>query len=1088
MTPDVVARVAALGVAQRELLERRLAARSVPSPPLRRHPHDQGPAPASAGQRSQWFVHQLDPGAAAFNKTDAVRITGPLDVSALRAAITGFIDRHEVLRTVYRLVGGEPVQLVQPVPDEVLSIADCQPGPNGDLPARVRAAIAAESQWPFDLASDVMYRVALFRLGADDHVLTRTTHHIAFDKWSAAIANRELSELYAAILENRPPQLPVLELQYRDYARWQRDLLTADARRVHLDFFAAHLAGAPVVVDVPSDRTRPARPSTQGATLNGELEESVAELVRGFALRRSATPFMVLLAAYGTLLSRYTRQEQLLVGVPVAGRSRRPLEDLVGGFINTVVIRVDLRGGPTFSELVARIRRSALGAMAHQDLPFDQLVQEMAPERTGKTTPLFQVMFDYINTPDSALHLAGTEVRPIPVGTEGAVHDLTLYVHDRDQSLRTVWEYRTDLFDRSTIAGIAGAFTTLVSAALSAPDTPVRALPLLSPANLQKVRAIGTGGAVDTGNAFVVAMVGRSALARPDAIAVAADAGDVTYAALWGRALALAGHLQELGVEPANRVAVVAGHTPHLVTAVVGVLAAGCTAVLLDHAQPTSRLRRMLAASDVRAVVGAGPVPEGATGGTVPVVDLTASGSLGGATLVGGVPALSSGDPAYVVFTSGSTGTPKGVVVGHGSLANFVIDAVNRYELGPSDRVLQFAAPGFDTVIEEILPTLVAGGTVVMRPSDLFPTFDAFGRFANERGVTVLDLPTAWWHAWVDEMAEHGSTPPNAVRLVIVGGEAASAAKWRTWRQLVPDAIRWVNTYGPSEATVVAAAFEPPPAWQGPSGAAMPIGYPIANTSFRVVDVAGAELGPRLAGELVIVGDSVALGYLDGVDAREAFYTDPEGKPAYRTGDHVRMLPDGRFEYLGRIDGQVKIRGTRVEPAEVEAVLKRHHTVRDAVVVAVRNGRSPALAAHVVWRDGAAESQLRDHAMTHLPAPMVPSAWHSHPALPTTPSGKIDRRLIATLAPPATVMPKTASPVMSGTEERLAALWRAVLDCSDVGLDDTFFDLGGHSLLGVRLISRVSDEFGVELPLRTIFDAGTVAAMAHLLDCARQRA
>lgn len=1096
MNRAIAARIAGLGPAQREVLEQRLARTTVPAPPLvRGDPAPaRGPLPTSAQQRSQWFVHQLDPGDTAFNKTDAVRVYGRLDVAALDRALTALVTRHEVLRTVYRLVDGQPRQIVRPAPDSVLQVVEWDTAGSGGGPVsrEVRRAVVAEASRPFDLASDLMYRAVLHRLGDEDHILTRTTHHVAFDKWSSAIANRELGELYAGFRADRTPALSELPLQYRDYAAWQRTLLSGEGSTAHVDFFAAHLAGAPTVLDLPTDHERPARATHRGGTVAVELPMSLVDAVRSTARGHGATPFMVLLAVYGALLGRYAREEQLLVGIPVAGRGRQELEALIGVFINTVAVRVDLRGDPTFSDLVRRIRRAALGAMAHQDLPFDELVRTLAPQRLADRTPLFQVMFDYINTPEAPFSLDGVDLERMDAGAEGAVHDLTLYVHDHGSSIRTVWEYRADLFDRPTVAALAEGFVTMAAAAVSAPERAVAELPLLAEHQRQRIRRLGSGAGAAQAAGSVVGSILRTAGARPDATAVEHAGATMTYRELSSSVTRLAGHLRSAGTRRGERVGVLIAGSPHLATALLGVMAAGACPVLLDPAQPEPRLRAMITGAGVERIVVAGhPSPSQAS--LVPtIVDVVGDGErIAEAPEVLDEPGTD--DPAYVVFTSGSTGAPKGVVVGHGSLANFVADAVARYELEPSDRVLQFAVPGFDTVIEELLPGLVAGATIVMRPHELFPTFEAFRHFVDFCGITVLDLPTAWWHAWVDEMEHHGGEVPSSVRLVIVGGEAASVSRWSTWRRLVGNGVRWVNTYGPSEATVVVATFEPPPGWRGRVGSAMPIGYPIANAHLAAVDGSGHEIPPHLVGELIVTGTPVALGYLGkggGADGFGASHATGEGRN-FRTGDLVRMLPDGLFEFVGRTDRQVKIRGTRVEPGEVEAALRSHPAVKDAAVV-VANGRASeaVLAAHLVAVSDVDLdiAEVRRHAAARLPEPMVPAVWRQHGELPLTAHGKIDRDMLAGHGSRPEHRPAPGEPPATETERRLAALWCAVLDRDAIGRTDDFFDLGGHSLLGVRLISRIAETFGAELPLRVIFDSPTVASMAERLDGAASAA
>ena len=1088
MNNDVVARVAGLTPAKRVLLERRLGAGVVPRPGPHRADRVEGPLPVSFGQRSQWFLNQLDPANPAFNKTHAVRIRGPLDVPALGGAIRSLVDRHEVLRTMIIGRDGEPMQLVRDHVDFRFPIIELDDDVNArsQLPLAVRRAIALERRRPFDLERDIMYRAVLHRLSPDDHVLTRTTHHVAFDKWSAAIANRELSELYAATVEGRRPDLDPLQLQYGDYAIWQRDAADDEAMAQRLDYFLAHLAGSPQVLSLVTDRPRPAGPGQEGATHRDALSPSLISSLKQLAGGEGATPFMVLLAVFGALLGRWARVEELLVGVPVAGRGHRELEDLIGVFINTVAMRIDLREDPSFQELTSRIRSATLGAMAHQDLPFERIVQAVAGERDPSRTPLVQVMFDYINTPRSSLHLGDFDLEPIRVEDDAATHDLTLYVHDGDAGMDLVWEYRADLFERATIVGLAEAYKTLLEGVVDRPESPIANLPLLSASDEARVVEIGLGRSTSLHLRTVVDGFRTQVEARPDAVAVRDGTYDLSYGELSATANRLSDHLVARGIGPGDRVGLLLERSARLVTALMGSIGVGCVAVLLDPALPLERLRMMVSSAGLEALVTAGEPPLDVDSSVVHV-DLERDAPY--SAVSSELPLRPPGPDAamYVVFTSGSTGTPKGVLVAHRSVANLVEDAIERYDLEPADRVLQFASPGFDTLVEEVFPTLCAGGCLVIRPTELFATFDAFAQFVEDEAISVLDLPTAWWHAWVDELDHGGGRVPDSVRVVIVGGEAASADRWRTWERLSGHRVRWVNTYGPAETTVVVGAFEPPPDWGGPLGQTVPIGRPIDNAHLSIVDGRGHVMPLRMPGELAVRGIPVGMGYVVDDPSETVRFEDrssSNGDRAYRTGDLARLLEDGTFEYLGRIDTQIKVRGVRVEPTEVESVLRSHPGVVEAVVVPRSENGSTGLTAHVVATGAVPDADsLTAHLAETVPQQMVPTEWRFHEELPTNATGKVDRRALAELAPAAgdAERERPAAPA-TATESKLLELWIETLERPSVGVDDDFFALGGHSLLGVRLLSRVSETFNIDLPLRTIFEAPTVAAMAHLLD------
>jgi amino acid adenylation domain-containing protein len=1026
-----------------------------------------------------WFVHSLDPAAPVFNNAHALRIRGPLDVEALGWALTDLVRRHHVLRTNYRLIDGELMQVVSEPPESVLVVRDAA-GQRGEISGELRRAIEAEGSRPFDLERDGLYRAVLYRLTVDDHVLARTTHHIAFDRWSAAIANREISELYAARLTGRESDLPDLPVQYPDFARWQLKTLAADTAGARLRFFSSHIAGAPVSLDLPADHRRTTAHGA-AATLARPLPDDLASSIRAVSRELGATPFMVLLASFGVLMWKYTRSEQILVGVPVALRSRRELTDLIGPFINTVVLRLDLRGQPNFKELVERVRRTTLNMIAHQDLPFDELVRAVAPDRVASRTPLFSMMFDYLNTPHADLALEKTEIEPFRLDAVTSAHDMTLFIEDYSAGIKCRWEYRADLFDRATVGGLAGAFETMVTRLISDPTAGIVDVGMLDNQGEQRVRSVSAGPVNNSLSSDIFGAIEQKRREFPDALAVESSGTSLTYEELALEAEQIAAGLRARGVRPGDPVGLLLERSVDLVPAFLGVMMCGAAALLLDRDQPRPRLGEMLRGAAPAAVLTDVPL-EGLDEYHPVTVGSLLVGEQDGETASTTPPFTSeTDDPAYIVFTSGSTGAPKGVVVGHGSLANFVESAVSRYDLGPNDRILQFASPGFDTFVEEVLPALSAGASIVMRPDELFASFLAFERFVEDETITVLDLPTAWWHSWVADMAESGRRPPSTLRLVIVGGEPAVADVWRNWTRLAGD-IRWINSYGPSEGTVVVSTFEPSEGYR-PTSRVMPLGHPISNTSLLVVDPSGLPVPPRFPGEILIEGDAVALGYI-GVDGARSGFTPGEfGRRSYRTGDLGRQLPDGTLEFVGRLDSQVKVRGTRVEPAEVEAALKQLPDVLDAAVVRDRQGES-GLVGHLVVKSAHLDPNLiRRQLAQRLPEPMIPARWRMHETIPLTPGGKYDRGLLERMEtePAVTTNGHIVGP-RSESETSLLEIWKTVLGRSEISMTDSFFDLGGHSLLGVKMISRIASVLGVELPLRAIFETPTIESMARILE------
>lgn len=1038
-------------------------------------------APVSPTQKSMWFVHNLDPTAPVFNNAHALRIRGPLDVEALGWALDNLVRRHQVLRTNYRLVDGEVMQVVSEPPESILMVRDA-PGKPGEVSGELRRALEAEGSHPFDLEGDVLYRAVLHRLADDDHILIRTTHHISFDRWSAGIANREINELYAARITGREPHLPELLVQYPDFARWQLDTLSADTAETRLRFFASHIAGAPDSLELPADNPR-TTPHGAAATLARQMPDELASQLRAVSRELGATPFMVLLASFGVLMWKYTRSEQILVGVPVASRSRPELTDLIGPFINTVVLRLDLRGQPTFKELVGRVRRTSLNMIAHQDLPFDELVRAVAPDRVASRTPLFSMMFDYLNTPHANLALETTEIEPVPLDAGTSAHDLTLFVEDHSAGIGCRWEYRTDLFDRATVGGVAGAYEALVARLVSDPAIRITDVGMLDSPGEQRVRSISAGPAVEAAPADIFGAIEDQRRRAPEAVAVEAGGNACTYDQLAVKAQQVSAGLRAKGVQPGDSVGLLLDRSVDLVAAFLGVMMTGAAALLLDPDQPHPRLIEMLRTAAPGVVLTDTPMDELDEFRMVTTTSLLLDTQPGPTAAGFAAHAAHNGnDPAYIVFTSGSTGTPKGVVVGHGSLSNFVASAVSVYDLGPDDRVLQFASPGFDTFVEEVLPALSVGAGVVMRPGELFASFTAFERFVEDEVITVLDLPTAWWHSWVTDMTESDRRPPSTLRLVIVGGEAAMADEWRNWTRLAGN-VRWINSYGPSEGTVVASTFEPAAGYR-PTSRVMPLGHPISNTSLLIVDPSGLPVPPRVPGEILIEGDAVALGYIGADGTRSGFSTGEAGRGRrYRTGDLGRQLPDGTLEFVGRLDSQVKVRGTRVEPAEVEAALRELPDVVEAAVVRSRQSES-GLVGHLVVKNASLDPNLIRHQLgERLPEPMIPATWRMHDAIPLTPGGKVDRRLLERMEiePVSPTSGHMVGP-RSESEASLLEIWEAVLGRSDISMTDSFFDLGGHSLLGVKMISRIASVLGVELPLRAIFETPTIESMAMIME------
>ncbi|MEO3887665.1 amino acid adenylation domain-containing protein [Nonomuraea sp. B5E05] len=1059
-----------------------------PGRPLRPRPAGTLP-PLSPAQERLWFLHRLDPGDASYNMYVVRRLQGPLHDEALRRALTGLVARHESLRTRFPEVDGRPVAVVErpsPVRVERLDARDED---------EARTLVAARTNAPLDLGAAPPLRVSLIRLGPADHVLCVVLHHIVADGWSITVLLDDLATLYeAALLEaapdtvaSGPPGLPALAVQHGDVALWQREQDTGEA----LEYWRAQLADPPAL-DLPTDRPHGAEPSRGGVHLLDVPGDLLAAL-EATARRHQVTLFMVLLAAYQLLLSRHTGQDDVLVGSPTAGRNRVELEPLVGYLSTTLVLRGDLSGDPTLEELLARTRGTVLDAMAYQDVPFEQLLAELDVERDVTRKPMFQTMFA-LNGQTAELagrdgardRLGDLRMSFFDDGYRQAKFDLTVEAWRASGRLRVAFGYDAGLFDAATVAGLAGRFEVLLRGVADAGNrhAPLSRLPVLTAADEALIETAScpppgwaaAGGDGPDPAALVPELIAQAVAAYPDRVAVSRGQDAVTYADLERRVAQLAGRLagelagDTTGDSPGRGATVVvglrmAGGSVDAVVAMLAIWRAGAAYLPLDPAYPEERLRAMASVASLVVMDGL-VIEDGPARGphVAPEGEAVAHEHSGGATHEhSGAAYERCGGAAYVLYTSGSTGAPKGVVVEHAGLAERVRWMRAVYGLRPGDRVVQLAALGFDTHAEEIYPALAAGATVELLPGGgtALPEL-----LARRPGVTVLDLPTAYFHhlvGMIDEVAW-----PEGLRLVILGGEQVRAGAVERWRERFGDRVRLVNTYGPTETTIIATAAELRGGDPRP-----PIGRPVRATTVRVLDAYGSPVPPGAPGELHVGGPGVARGYLGGDDPR--FATGPGGR-VFRTGDRVRLRRDGQLEFLGRLDDQVKVRGFRIEPGEIEHCLLGHPDVRQAAVLA----RDGDLIAYIVPGESgtsggsAPAPEPAEYVARRLPPHLVPTHWVVLDALPLTRNGKLDRHALPLPGPAegGDVPPRTDA------EELVADVWAEVLGAGKIGAFDDFFALGGHSLLAIRVAARLRALAGVDLPIRTLFDRRTVAALA----------
>ncbi len=1080
---------------RRLALEQRQAAPG--SEPITAQPRDGRAFPLSFAQQRLWFLDQLEPGSPWYNMPIPLRLTGRLDVAALAAALVEVERRHETLRTTFSLAlalagDGEEaaVQVVGPPSGLPLPLIDLQRLPPASREAELPRLVRIEARRPFDLAHGPLLRVLLYRTGVDEHALILNMHHIVCDGWSLGVLVRELGGLYEAFSRHLPSPLPPLPVQYADFAVWQRCLLSGPVLEGLLAWWKRQLAGLPPLLELPADRPRPMVQTFRGSTLPVVLPPGTTAAVRELSRRAGATPFMTLLAAFLAQLHRYTRQDDLAVGSPIAGRDRVEIEGLIGFFVNTLVLRADLSGDLSFRELAARMRAVAAGAYAHQDLPFETLVQEIDPERQLSHTPLFQVMFLLQNAPVPDLSLSEVKLAALPAGGGTSKFDLSLHFWEGGPELTGYFEYSAGLFDTATIARMADHFVRLLQGALADPDRRVSTLPLLAPAEIRQVlRDWNDTVAAYPREACLHHLFAAQAARTPDAVAVMdrQDRERLTYAELGGRAGRLARRLRELGVGPDVPVAVCLRRSPAMAVAVLAVLGAGGAYVPVDPSYPRERLEIMLAIARPRVLLTETGLRDAIPAGDFDVICLDAEPAGAGAGLALAPEAGDSPDNlAYVIFTSGSTGVPKGVAMPHRPLVNLVAWQLRNSALGPGARTLQFASLSFDVSCQELFATWAAGGTLVLISEELRLDSSALLDALRESAVERLFPPFVALQQLAEIAAERDAWP-EALREIATAGEQLQITQ--AVAELfshVPE-CRLFNQYGPSETHVATAHALAGPARSWP---ALPsIGGPVANTRVLLLDAAFGLVPAGVPGELCIGGHCLARGYLARPDlTAERFMPDPfgdsgKGERLYRTGDLARWQPDGNLEFLGRTDQQLKIRGFRVEPGEIESVLAAHPGVREAAVVARRDPGSPArrLVAYVVVPGGdVSAAELRSQVRERLPEYMVPSAFHFLGALPLTPSGKVDRRALPELE---TVGEEGGSvPPRTPLEAEIAEIWRQVLGIERVGVTDGFFDLGGHSLLAVRLLARIRRRLGRDLPLASLFAGPTIGHQAALIE------
>jgi amino acid adenylation domain-containing protein len=1079
-------------------------------PPIRPLPaalREGRPLPLSFAQERVWFLDQLTPGGnLAYNFQVAIRLRGPLDVGALDRTLGEIVRRHEVLRTSFPSVAGRPVQMVHKASPLRLPRIDLSGLPPAAREERAEALIEEQIQTPFDLTRGPLIRWRLLRQDALHHTLVQVEHHFVHDGWSLAIFLRELKALYEAFSAGEPSPLPEPPVQYADYAVWQREWMEGEVMERLLCYWKGKLAGSPPALEIATDRPRPPQGSFRGDIALLRVRPELYESLRRFARRQGFTLYMTMLAGFLALLARYTGEEDIVIGTSNANRRTREIEGMIGMVVNSLVLRADLAGRPSFREHLSRVRELALATYTHQDMPFERLVQELRFERRPGRNPLFQLMFNFHDAPLPDFNFAGLTLFPEVRGNRTAKMDMNVIVVPRgeqrvgreedaaDHGAVLHWEYNTDLFDLATVERMAAHYQTLLAGAVADPQLALPELPLLSPGERAQVLVGWNDTASDYArDSSVPERFADWAARKPGAPAVVFGAESLTYGQLEAESNRLAHHLRGRGIVPGDLVALAVERSLAMVPAILGILKSGASYLPLDPAYPAERLSFMLADSGARLLLGQERWLDRLPTSGLPRVSLERDQeAIASAPATAPSPPPGPGDIAYVMYTSGSTGRPKGVAVTHRNIVRLVFGS-GFARFGPEQVFLQLAPISFDASTLEIWGPLLHGGRLAVFPPES-PSLEALGEAISRYGVTTLWLTAGLFHQMVD--GNLAALRPLAQ--LIAGGDVLSPDHVRRALAALPGLVL-INGYGPTEGTTFSCCH----ALREPAGvgATVPIGRPIGNARVHVLDGELRPLPVGVPGELLIGGDGLALGYLGRPElTAERFVPDPfgpieSGEPGgrlYRTGDRARRFPDGTLEFLGRLDQQVKIRGFRIEPGEIEVALSRHPAVREAAVLVgpEPGGTERRLVAYVALREADPEvdfvTVLRRHLAASLPAPMVPAAWVILPDLPLTANGKLDRRGLARMAPEEGLGGSRGDFVAPRTpaEETIASIWREILGVEKIGVADDFFLLGGHSLSATRVLSRLRQERGVELALTDLFEHTTLAGLAEAVEAA----
>ncbi|OBQ09544.1 MAG: non-ribosomal peptide synthetase [Anabaena sp. LE011-02] len=1039
--------------------------------------------PLSFAQQRLWFLHQLSPDSTAYNLLEALRLEGALNLVALEQSLTELIRRHEILRTTFPMVDGKPVQRIAPPSTVTWQIEDLQGLSTEEQTAQFRQMAIAAALKPFDLAGEPLVQFTLLKLSPYSYILLLKMHHIIYDGWSLSIFFGELSRLYEAFTQGLPSPLAELPIQYADFAVWQRQWLTGEVLDRQLNYWREQLAGLTPILELSTDYPRPPVQTFQGGVECFQLDRDLTQRLKQLSQESDATLFMTLLAAFLVLISRYSGQLDLVVGSPIANRNSKSVEPLMGFFANTLAFRGNLSGNPTFREFHEQVRQTTLSAYAHQDLPFEMLVEKLQLDRDLSRNPLVQVLFSLQNTPQSSSNLSGLiiENMPLPLDVR-ARFDLEVNYWEIPGGLEGVWCYNSDLFDATTITRIGEHFQTLLQAIVANQEMRISELPLLSPAQRHQLLVEWNDTQVDYPHDLCIHELFEQQVERnPDAVAVAFEEQQLTYDELNCRANQLAHCLRSLGVGADVLVGICVERSLLMIVGLLGILKAGGAYVPLDPDYPQERLSFMLADTQIKVLLTQQNLVEKLQKHQVKLVCLDTDSPVIAQcsqdnAIAPPIADVQATNLAYVIYTSGSTGQPKGVEVVHRGV-NRLLFGVDYVHLDETQRFLQIAPISFDASTFEIWGALLHGGKCVLFPESI-PTAKSLSEEIHKHGITVLWLTSALFNSIIDDDPQALS----GIKQLLIGGEALSLAHVNRAFETLPF-TQIINGYGPTESTTFTCCY-PIPRKIETTIESIPIGSPIANTQVYILDDYLQPVPVGVPGELHVGGAGLARGYLNRPElTQEKFIPNPfDNSKLYKTGDLARYLPDGNIEYLGRIDHQVKIRGFRIELGEIEAVLSQHEDVQiSCVIVREDTPGEKQLVAYIVPQKDVTltTSELRQFLGNKLPGYMIPSAFVMLDSLPLTPNGKVDRRALK--APAHTSNSDRFIEVRNQLELKLLQIWSNILKIDKIGVQDNFFDLGGHSLLAPYLMTQIKQQIGKDIPVKDLFQNPTIEQLAAII-------